>query len=349
MSQEIVSANENYQSLLLELKSSIRAAQVRAALSVSRELILLYHSIGRRILIAQELHGWGAKVVDRLAADLRSAFPGVSGFSRTNLLYMRAFALAYPDAEFVQQLLDDCPLPWGHHVRLLDKLKGQEQRLWYARAAVEHGWSRAVLEHQIETRMFDRQGKALTNFARTLPPPQSDLAQQVLKDPYNFDFLTLGPDAHEKHLEGGLLEHLREFLLELGTGFAFVGSQFPLTVSGTDYFLDLLFYHLRLRCYVVVDLKMRAFEPEFAGKMNFYLAAVDDQLRHATDTPTIGLLLCKTKDALTVEYALRGSTTPIGVAQWQIHEALPASLRGDLPTVEELEAELDVRLGETKQ
>ncbi len=343
MSSELFSVSDDYTALLRDLKTRIQAAQVRAALAVSRELILLYHEIGRRIAEAQEQHGWGAKVVERLSADLRAAFPGVSGFSRSNLLYMRAFALAYPDPAIVQQMLDNCPLPWGHHIRLLDKVKDPAQRLWYMRAAVEYGWSRAVLEHHIETRLFDRQGQAQTNFARTLPSPQSDLAQQVLKDPYNFDFLTLGPDAQEKQLESGLLDHLREFLLELGTGFAFVGSQYPLRVSDTEYFLDLLFYHLRLRCFVVVDLKMRAFEPEFAGKINFYLAAVDDQLRHPTDAPSIGLLLCKTKDVLTVEYALRGTATPIGVAQWQITEALPAELRGDLPTVEELEAELDDR------
>jgi predicted nuclease of restriction endonuclease-like (RecB) superfamily len=343
MNSDMQAENNDYAAFLVEIKTRIQTAQVKATLSISRELTWLYYEIGRSIVTAQQQHGWGAKVVEQLAADLRVAFPGVSGFSRSNLLYMRAFALAYPDTEIVQQLLDNFPLPWGHHVRLLDKVKDREQRLWYARAAVEHGWSRAVLEHQIETRLFERQGKAQTNFARTLPPPQSDLAQQALKDPYNFDFLTLGPDAKEKHLEAGLLEHLREFLLELGTGFAFVGSQYPLTVSDKDYFLDLLFYHLRLRCFIVVELKMRAFEPEFAGKMNFYLAAVDDQLRHASDAPSIGILLCKTKDALTVEYALRGTTTPIGVAEWQITEALPNELRGALPTVAELEAELDAQ------
>ena len=220
-------------------------------------------------------------------------------------------------------------------------MKDAEIRQWYWQAAVEHGWSRAILEHQIETRLFERQGQAVTNFKRTLPPPQSDLAQQILKDPYNFDFLTLGPEAHEKHLEAGLLEHLRAFLLELGAGFAFVGSQYEISVSGQSYYLDLLFYHLRLRCFVVVDLKMRVFIPEFAGKMNFYLAAVDEQLRHADDAPSIGLLLCKTKDSLTVEYALRGTTTPMGVAEWQISDALPATLHGDLPTVQQLEAELE--------
>lgn len=346
MKSEIVPDDKDYTTFVAEIKTRIQSAQVRAASAVSRELILLYYQIGQSILSAQTHHGWGTKVIERLAADLKSSFPGISGFSRSNLLYMRAFALAYSDSSIVQQLLDNWPLPWGHHVRLLDKVKDKEMRFWYWRAAVQHGWSRAVLEHQIETRLFERQGQALNNFERTLPAPQSDLARQLLKDPYNFDFLTLGPDAHERQLEAGLLEHLRQFLLELGAGFAFVGSQYELCVSEKSYFLDLLFYHLHLRCFIVVDLKMHAFEPEFAGKMNFYLAAVDDQLRHADDAPSIGLLLCKTKDALTVEYALRGTTTPMGVAQWQIGDALPNDLQGQLPTAEALEAELKKPSGE---
>ncbi len=238
------------------------------------------------------------------------------------------------------QLLDDSPLPWGHHVRVLDRVKDAEQRVWYIRAAHEHGWSRAILEHQIETDLYGRQGKALTNFTRTLPPSDSDLAQQVLKDPYNFDFLTLGPDAHERHLERGLLEHLRAFLMEMGAGFSFVGSQYHLEVSGKDYFLDLLFYHLKLRCFVMVDLKMGEFLPEYAGKMNFYLSAVDDLLRHSTDAPTIGLILCKSRDRVTVEYTLRNSATPMGVATFRVTDALPADLAGSLPTAAQIEAEL---------
>jgi predicted nuclease of restriction endonuclease-like (RecB) superfamily len=234
-------------------------------------------------------------------------------------------------------------LPWGHNRLLLTKLDTSAIRLWYAHKAIEHGWSRAVLTHHIETQLHKREGKAVTNFQRTLPPPQSDLAEQTLKDPYNFDFLTLRSDAHERDLEQGLLDHIQKFLLELGVGFAFVGRQFHMEISGQDYYLDLLFYHLRLRCYVVIDLKMKAFEPEFAGKMNFYLSAVDDQLRHADDRPSIGLLLCKERDHLTVEYALRDLKKPIGVAQWQtkLVESLPKNLKGSLPTVAEIEAELD--------
>jgi predicted nuclease of restriction endonuclease-like (RecB) superfamily len=233
-------------------------------------------------------------------------------------------------------------IPWGQNVILLQKLKDPLLRLWYAHKAIEHGWSRAVLTQHIETQLHKREGKAVTNFQRTLPPPQSDLAEQTLKDPYNFDFLTLRSNAHERDLEQGLLDHIQKFLLELGVGFAFVGRQYHLEISGQDYYLDLLFYHLHLRCYVVIDLKMKAFEPEFAGKMNFYLSAVDDQLRHTDDKASIGLLLCKERDHLTVEYALRDLKKPIGVAQWQtkLVESLPKNLKGSLPTVEEIEAEL---------
>jgi predicted nuclease of restriction endonuclease-like (RecB) superfamily len=234
-------------------------------------------------------------------------------------------------------------IPWGHNVWLLEKISNPILRLWYAHKTIEHGWSRAVLTHHIETQLHKREGKAVTNFKRTLPPPQSDLAEQTLKDPYNFDFLTLHSDAHERDLEKGLLDHIQKFLLELGVGFAFVGRQYHMEISGKDYYLDLLFYHLRLRCYVVIDLKMKTFEPEFAGKMNFYLSAVDDQLRHADDRPSIGLLLCKERDHVTVEYALRDLKKPIGVAQWQtkLVESLPKNLKGSLPTVAEIEAELD--------
>lgn len=347
MKSEIVPDDKDYTRLVAEIKTRIQSAQVRAASAVSRELILLYHEIGRRIVEAQASYGWGNKVLEQLAADLQISFPGIEGFSRRSLYRMRAFYLAHCDAEeFVSQVATQ--LPWFHNVVLVEKVKDPAQRVWYGRAAVQHGWSRAVLEHQIETRLFERQGQALNNFERTLPSPQSDLARQLLKDPYHFDFLTLGPDAHERQLEAGLLEHLRQFLLELGAGFAFVGSQYELCVSEKSYFLDLLFYHLHLRCFIVVDLKMHAFEPEFAGKMNFYLAAADDQLRHADDAPSIGLLLCKTKDALTVEYALRGTTTPMGVAQWQIGDALPNDLQGQLPTAEALEAELKKPSGEVE-
>ncbi|WP_276959760.1 PDDEXK nuclease domain-containing protein [Allomeiothermus silvanus] len=329
---------QDYPAFLQSLKERIRQAQVRAALSVNRELVLLYWQIGREILNRQEQEGWGAKVIDRLAQDLRQAFPQMKGFSPRNLKYMRAFAQAYPEEAFVQQAA--AQIPWFHNCLILDRLKDPAEREWYIRACIQHGWSRAILEAQIETGLYRRQGAALTNFARTLPAPQSELAQQVLKDPYNFDFLSLHDEAVERDLERALLEHLQRFMLELGVGFAFVGSQYPLEVDGQDYYLDLLFYHLKLRCYVVVELKMTEFKPEYAGKMNFYLSAVDDLLRHPTDGPTLGLILCKSKRRLTVEYALRDLSKPLGVSSFQLAEALPKELEAALPSVEQLEAEL---------
>jgi predicted nuclease of restriction endonuclease-like (RecB) superfamily len=315
--------------------------------------------------VAQKTRGYGKQVVERLAEDLQKEFPGTAGFSPQNVWYMRSFYLAWtielqklqqPVGESTTKILSQlvgeldgqnlprpvAEIPWGHNLVLLAKLKTPLIRLWYAHKAIEHGWSRAVLTHHIETQLHTREGKAVTNFQRTLPPPQSDLAEQTLKDPYNFDFLTIRSDAHERDLEQGLLGHIQKFLLELGVGFAYVGRQYHMEISSQDYYLDLLFYHLRLRCYVVIDLKMKVFEPEFAGKMNFYLSAVDDQLRRADDKPSIGLLLCKERDHLTVEYALRDLKKPIGVAHWQtkLIESLPRNLKGSLPTVAEIEAEL---------
>jgi predicted nuclease of restriction endonuclease-like (RecB) superfamily len=331
-------ANESYSQFLADLKSRIRAAQLRAALAVNRELVLLYWQIGRDILDRQARESWGTKVIDRLAADLKNAFPDMKGFSPRNLKYMRRFADVWPDAEFVQQVA--AQLPWFHNCVLLDKVTDSDERVWYARAAIQHGWSRSVLVHQIESALYRRQGKAITNFDRALPPPQSDLAQEVTKDPYNFDFLMLGKEAHERDLERGLLEHLRKFLIELGVGFAFVGSQYPLTVGGEEFRIDLLFYHLKLRCYVVIDLKAVAFQPEFAGKMNFYLSAVNNLLSHSDDQPSIGLILCKTKNQVIAEYALEDYTKPIGISEYRLAESLPDKLQGSLPTIEELESEL---------
>ena len=262
----------------------------------------------------------------------------MKGFSVRNLKYMRRFAEVWTEDEFVQQVA--AQLPWFHNCVLLDKVADDVKRKWYARAAIHHGWSRAVLVHQIENDLHSRQGKAITNFDRALPPPQSDLAQEVTKDPYNFDFLMLGEEAHERDLERGLMEHLRKFLLELGVGFAFVGSQYPLTVGGEEFRIDLLFYHLRLRCYVVIDLKAVPFQPEFAGKMNFYLSAVNSLLRHSDDQPSIGLILCKTKNQVIAEYALEDYSKPIGISEYRLAETLPDKLQGSLPTVNELESEL---------
>ena len=325
--------SDGYISLLAELKERIRAARLRAAVAVNQEVILLYWSIGRDILSRQSVEGWGARVIDRLAGDLRRDFPEMTGLSPRNLKYMRALAEAFPDAEVVQQVV--ARLPWGHAIKLLEAIKEPTERLWYARQAVEHGWSRNVLVHQVESGLYHRQGKGLTNFARTLPAPQSDFAQELIKDPYSFDFLSLGLDISERELERSLLEHLRSLILELGKGFAFVSSQRHLEVGGQDYYLDLLFYHLRLRCFVVVELKIEEFKPEFAGKMNFYLSAVDDQLRHETDAPSIGIILCKGKNEVVVEYALRDSVKPMGVAEYRVSTALPEPLQAELPTVAE--------------
>lgn len=329
---------QGYAEFLAQLKQRIREAQIRAALSVNRELVLLYWQIGHEIVQRQESEGWGAKVIDRLSRDLRHEFPEMKGFSPRNLKYMRALAATYPDEQFVQR--EVAQIPWAHNVTLLDRVKDATARSWYAHATLQHGWSRDVLVHQIESGLYHRQGKAVTNFDRTLPAPQSDLARQVLKDPYTFDFLTQGDAAQERDLERALLAHIRDFLLELGDGFAFVGSQYHLEVGGEDFSIDLLFYHLRLRRYVVIDLKVVDFKPEYAGKMNFYLAAVDDLLRHGDDQPSIGLILCKTQNRTIAEYALRDMQAPLGVATYRLTEALPAELRGSLPTIAELESTL---------
>lgn len=335
--QENAVESGDYARLLSELKDRIRSARLRAAVAVNQELVLLYWSIGRDILDRQNRAGWGARIVDRLAADLRRDFPEMTGLSSRNVKYMRAFAEAFPDQEVVQQRV--AQLPWGHVIKLMEAVREPETRLWYAREAISHGWSRAVLVHQIESGLHDRQGKALTNFARTLPAPQSDLAQQLIKDPYSFDFLGLTPEISERELERGLLEHLRSLILELGKGFAFVGSQYHLEVGGQDYYLDLLFYHLQLRCFVIVELKIEDFKPEFAGKMNFYLSAVDDQLRHEHDAPSIRIILCKGKNEVIVEYALRDAARPMGIAEYRLSDVLPQPLQAALPTPTELARE----------
>jgi predicted nuclease of restriction endonuclease-like (RecB) superfamily len=324
-----------YPELLQELKSRIHAAQVRASFAVSRELVQLYWSIGREILVRQDAQGWGSKVVERLAHDLQTEFPGVEGFSSRSLKYMRAFAAAWPEEPIVQQLA--AQLPWGHHMVLLDRLKTSIEREWYLRAAVEYGWSRNVLVLQIKSALHDREGKALTNFQRTLPPPDSDLAGQILKDPYNFDFLTITEGAHEREIERGLLIHLRDLLLELGRGFAFVGSQVPLTVDERTFYIDLLFYHVRLHRFFVFELKVGTFEPEYAGKLSFYLSAVNRTMRTSLDEPSIGVLLCESRSGPIVEFSLENIDQPIGVSTYHVTRELPAPIQEELPTVEDLE------------
>lgn len=331
----------DYAGLLADLKQRIASERVRVALAANSAMVLLYWDIGRSILQRQAEQGWGAKVIDRLSADLQEAFPDMQGLSSRNLKYMRKFAESWPDRSIVQGVL--AQIPWYHHIALMEKCDTPEERLFYVREAASNGWSHNILCMQIESGLHQRQGKAVHNFALTLPPADSDMAAQVFRDPYLFDFLGTADPRREREVEQALVDHVQKFLLELGAGFAFVGRQVHLEFSSADYYLDLLFYHLKLRCYVVVELKAVPFEPEFVGKLNMYLSAVDDLLRHPDDKPAIGLLLCKGKNRVIAEYALRGFAKPIGVADWkeQLTEKLPDDLKGSLPTVEELEAELN--------
>ncbi len=329
---------EGYADRLADLKDRIHTAQQRATLAVNRELVLLYWHIGRDILARQAAQGWGAKVIERLAHDLRAAFPDLKGFSPRNLKYMRAFAEAWPDEAIVQGVL--AQLPWYHQLALLDKLPGIETRRWYAAKAIEHNWSRNILVMQIETRLLERSGKAVTNFTANLPKLQSDLARESLKDPYRFDFLGLTDKAQEREVENALVKHVTEFLLELGAGFAFVGRQVLLDVGGDEFFIDLLFYHLKLRCYVVIELKGGKFKPEHLGQLGFYLTAMDRQVKSEHDNPTIGLLLCKSKNKVVAEYALGDKSQPMGIAEYKLLESLPAELQSSLPSIEQIEREL---------
>lgn len=358
----------DYAEWLVSVKLRIAGARQRALLSANAEQIRLYHEIGRDILERQSRERWGAKVIAHLSADLRAAFPDMKGLSSTNLKYMKVFAKECPNRQFVQQTaaqicalsigqqtadqlaspelsqpLSD-QLPWFHIVTLLTKLSDPALREWYAREAIAASWPRDILVIQIKNQLHLRQGAAVTNFDQRLPLPQAGLAAQILKDPYHFDFLGLGDEAHERDIENALIRHITRFLLELGAGFAFVGKQVRIEVAGDEFFLDLLFYHTRLKCHVVVELKAQAFRPDHAGQLNFYLSAVDAQIKAPDDKPTIGLLLCKTKNRLVAEYALSGIEKPIGVADYQLVRALPEPLDTCLPSIEELESELSREL-----
>jgi predicted nuclease of restriction endonuclease-like (RecB) superfamily len=358
----------DYAGFLHSVKSRIQTAQVRASLSVNRELILLYWEIGQLIAQKQEQEGWGAGVIPQLALDLRTDLPDAKGFSERNLKYMVMLAREYgappqigqqavaqlqPTAEeavteiapsasaeqsFGQQLV--AQIPWGHNILLLQKVKDLPQRLWYMQETIRNGWSRNVLSSMIESDLYSRSGSAVTNFPHTLPAPQSDLAQQTLKDPYIFNFLTLDGEWRERDLENQLIDHLQRFLVELGSGFFFVGRQYHVEVEEDDFYIDLLFYHHKLRCFIVIDLKMGAFKPEYAGKMNFYLSAVDGALRHPDDQPSIGIVLCQDRKRIVAEYALRGMSKPIGVSEYELTRALPQELASSLPTIEQIEEEL---------
>jgi len=356
-----------YRQLLDDIKARIRVAQIKASLAVNRELIQLYWDIGELIVGRQRFQGWGKSVVERLSRDLQRDFPGVPGFSPQNIWYMRAFYLAWTeeirnlqrtvgdlDWENLQRAIGEtgagsrppqavAVIPWGQNIELVTKLESPLQRLWYAQQTTINGWSRSMLVHWIESDLYSRQGKAVTNFKSVLPASQSDLASEIVRDPYNFDFLTLRNQAAERDLEQGLLTQIRKFLIELGTGFAFVGQQVPLPVDGEDFYIDLLFYHLKLRCYFVIDLKTTPFVPEYAGKMNFYLSAVDEQLRHPDDKLSIGLILCKTRSRVVAEYALRNPASPMGVARYttKLVDTLPEDIRDSLPSPDVIRAELE--------
>ncbi|PIZ14663.1 DUF1016 domain-containing protein, partial [Candidatus Desantisbacteria bacterium CG_4_10_14_0_8_um_filter_48_22] len=327
----------SYATVLEELKTKIRQAQHKAILSANKELILLYWDIGSTILKQQKSQRWGAKVIDRLSRDLTGSFPDMKGFSPRNLKYMRKFAGTYPDRSIVQQLV--AQIPWGHNVRLLDYVKDYNERIWYITQVIKNSWSRNVLVHQIESGLYQRQKDTckITNFKRTLPSPQSDLAQQTIKDPYIFDFLSISQSVRELELQKELVSHIAKFLLELGTGFAFAGSQYHIEISGKDFYIDLLFYHLKLRCYVVIELKTGDFKSEYAGQLNFYLSAVNSQVKSKDDKPSIGIILCKSKDKIIAEYALRNMAKPMGVSEYRLSRAIPARLQESLPSVEEIE------------
>jgi predicted nuclease of restriction endonuclease-like (RecB) superfamily len=346
-----------YADLLNDIKTRIRQAQVKATLSANAEMILMYGDIGRMIHQRQQKEGWGTAVIPRLAKDIREDVTEVKGFSERNIGRMIAFYREYSEIftilprpvakttqqQFVKEFI--VRIPWGHNILLMEKVKDLQLRFWYMEQTIQQGWSRDVLSLMIKNDAHKRHGEAITNFRERLPPPQSDLAQQLLKDPYIFDFLTLSEPFQERELETGLVCHLERFLLELGQGFAFVGRQYHLEVSEKDFYLDLLFYHLRLRCFVVIELKKGDFKPEYAGKMNFYCSVVDDKLKNQADQPTIGLILCQTKDRILAEYALRDIHKPIGVSDYELTRALPESLKSSLPTIEEIEAELKSELG----
>ena len=333
--------SDTYLKFIEEVKAEIQKQRISVVLNANSSMICLYWNIGRAILKKQEEEGWGAKVIDRMAKDLKDAFPEMSGFSPRNIKYMRKFAESWPDFEIVQRVV--AQIPWRTNISLMDKVKDSESRIWYANKTIENGWSKTILDLQIESKLLERSGKTVNNFPAALPPTESDLVNQVFKDPYLFDFLGTDMPRREVEIERQLTEHIQSFLLELGQGFAFVGRQVHLEVGGDDFYIDLLFYHLKLRCYVVIELKACDFEPGFISQLNMYQNVVNDVLRHPDDQPTIGLLLVNGKNETVVEYSLAGYQNPIGVAEWknQIAKALPEELRSSLPSIEEIEKELE--------
>jgi predicted nuclease of restriction endonuclease-like (RecB) superfamily len=349
MSFELTQASADYRAWLGELKTRFHRVQLKAAVAVNTALLQFYWDLGADIVIRQAQWDWGSGFLKQLSADLMSEFPEMTGFSVRNLKYIRQWHQFWaadaigqqPVAQFAKQPVSQIfAIPWGHNLAIIAKCKQHDEALYYVQATQTHGWSRSVLVHQIESGLYQREGKAVTNFAQTLPAVQSDLARQMLKDPYKFDFFSLSKEYTERDLESHLVDHITQFLLELGAGFAYLGRQVPLQVGEREFFLDLLFYHTSLHCYVVIELKTGDFEPEFTGKLNFYIKAVDEQLRGEGDQPTIGLLLCKNKDRLVAEYALSDIHKPMGVSEYSLSHTLPESLRDKLPSIEAIEREL---------
>lgn len=348
----VIKSNQEYKQWLIDLKKRIRQSQLKAAVKVNSELIILYWSMGKDIVEKQEKAKWGNGFITQLSRDLKEEFPNMQGFSKRNLELIRQWYLFYnqetpiakqPVSQLkdinVQQLVSQ--IPWGHNIKIVSKCEAIDEALFYINKTIELGWSRDMLDTHLKLGEYNRVGNSTTNFGLTLPTIQSDLAQQVLKDPYSFDFLTLSENYKERELEDALTENITRFLLELGSGFAYVGRQISLQVGDKEFFIDLLFYHLKLRCYVVIELKAVEFIPEFAGKLSFYLSAVNDILAHPTDNPTIGLMICKSKDSFVAEYALKGINQPIGVSEYELTKRFPKDFKGSLPTIEEIEAELE--------
>jgi len=335
----------SYKHWLENIKHKIKAAQIKAAVSVSSQMLEMYWQLAEEIVIKQKTANWGEAVLEQLSIDLKLSFPTIKGFSRRNLYAIRQWYLFYSTKhEFVPQLV--AQIPWGHNRLIISKVKNVEEALFYCKATIENGWNRDHLALAIKHKYFETKGKSISNFNNTLPEAQSELAQETLKNPYNFDFLGLEDDALEREIENAMMEHITKFLLELGKGFAFVGRQYQLVVSENEYYIDLLFYHLQLRCFVVVELKAGKFKPEYAGKLNFYLSAVDSQLKHPSDNASIGLILCKDKDKIEAEYALRDIQKPIGISEYLLTQNLPENFKSQLPTVEQLENQLNENEGE---
>ena len=329
-----------YLAIVEQLKREIKKTQYQASVHVNTEMILLYHSIGT---VINEHKTWGNKFIENLATDIRREFPGSKGYSVRNLKYMAKFAQTYPDREFVQTV--SAQIPWSHNIAILDKVKDPEERIWYIQKTRENGWSHNVLIHQIESGLYQRQVLAdkVSNFENRLPSPQSELAVQTMKDPYIFDFIPFKEDMVERDIEQALVRDVTKLLLELGTGFAFLGNQYHLNVGGDDFYIDLLFYNLNLRCYVVIELKSGEFKPEYAGQLNFYLSAVDGILKKEQDNPSIGLLLCKSKNDLVAEYSLKDMSKPIGVSAYQVTSNLPEELGKQLPSIEDIQKRITVQ------